>query len=1829
MKMKLLNQQHWSFFVVGIFLSLSINSFSQTVRCWSTEYDSIRHALNPDLQTNEEFEEWLAKEINAKQKLSETQLIINGVYQIPVVVHVIHNGEAVGTGTNVSQAVIQSQIDVLNEDFRRMMGSNGYNTHPDGCDTQIEFCLARRRPDGSAFPNGEDGINRINRNTAGFTAPPYNTGYIDGTIKPYCTVTQNWSPSKYMNFWCMNLGSGLLGYAQFPTTVLGGMGCGAQNQNTDGVVMLYSSLGKSSVTGYPGPYNEGRTATHEIGHWLGLRHIWGDGGCGVDDYCNDTPLSDAANYGCPNTNSCTDPAPDPNDMVQNYMDYTDDDCMNIFTYDQKMRMRTVLENSPIRASLITSDACIPPAVSDASVINIITPDGDNCAGPITPQVVLRNRGSSNLTSATIEYTIDNGAPTTFSWTGNIAPGNQTNVTLPAFTATLGNHVFKSRSLLPNGVTDPDPTYDESEITFAVSNGIQPNYVQNFDNGVFPPDVRWSVVNPNNDCYEWVGGACTSSTGVANNVAALMTNYQNSSNQDEYLYTPIFILPCNATTANLQFDVAYRRRTTTSTDRLRVEISTNCGATWQATSIYDLAGAALETVGSVSNSFWIPNAAGNWRTETVNLMSFVSGTSSTVQFRFRATNVGNGGNLYVDNVRLNAVTPGEIDLEVAGNDVLDGGYYNFGSQAIGSTTTATFTVNNTGTSNLILTGPISITGSPVFTLNTSFGTTTVPAGGSTTFSINFIPTGAGPFTGVVTFGTNDCDEGTYNFTLNGAGSVTPPTADFTGTPLAICSGSTVTYTDLSTAGSNWSWTFTGGTPATATGPGPHVVTYNTPGTFNTSLVVTNAYGSDTETKNNYVNVVSSTGFALPVSQGFVSTTFPPTNWSLSNGGNSVTWIRTGASGTAPTAGNCARIDNFNTNTTGDIDDINVVPVDLTGYSSATLTFDVAYARYNNTYFDRLDVLVSNDCGQTFTQVYSKSGSTLATDPDQTTAYTSPATWRNETVDLTPFIGSSKVEIKLRGISGYGQYVHIDNVNITGIVSSATADFNPSGSNVCVGTNVTFTDASTNATSWSWNFGAGATPSTATGQGPHVVTYATSGTKNISLSINGGADFDNQSITVNALDNAAFNYGASNYCTNTSDPVPTITGLAGGVFSSTAGLSINSSTGVIDVSASTPNVYSVTYTTNGTCPNSSSVNVTIVASPAVPVVNVVNNCGSSTLSTSGSNLLWSTGSTATNINVVSGGTYTVTQTVGGCTSAQGSGIAAPTPIPSTPVVNVVNNCGSSTLSTTGSNLLWSTGANATSINVTSGGTYTVTQTVGGCTSLQGSGIAAPSPVPVISTTFVNPASCGATNGSITVNGTGVGTISWSGQASGSAAGVTLPYTITGLGSGPYSIIFNNGCPSSTANQGLTDPSAPSAPSVSVTNNCGSSILTATGSNITWSTGETSASITVTAGGTYSATQTITGCTSSSANITANPIPIPSAPSVTVNDGCGVSTLIATGSNLMWSTGESTGSIDVTSSGSYNVNQTVAGCVSSDATVNANPIPVPSAPVLNVSDGCGESVLTATGSNIAWSTGESTTSITVTSAGTYAANQTVGGCVSSDASIVSNPTPIPSAPVVTVQDNCENSTLSATGSNLSWSTGETTPSITVSSAGNYTVTQTVGGCESSETTITATPFTNPSVSFGSLSTMCDYNPAYVLTEGSPSGGTYSGPGVNSGQFDPGAAGVGTWQLTYTYTDVNGCVGSANSVINVDPCLSIENPSLDSWIVYPNPTSGMVYIENTALIQEYKVFDFAGRLVLESSNVNMTEISLDLSKFADGVYHIELTSKHSIDNIRIVLKK
>ena len=1530
---------------------------------------------DPSIEGVEGFEEWMSESV----QFNQNALIIGGVYQIPVVVHVIHNGEAVGSGSNISLAAIQSQIDVLNEDFRRILGTNGYNTHPSGADTQIEFCLAKRRPNGSAFPNNEDGVNRINRSTAGFTAPPFTTNYINSTIKPWTynnnnpTATRGWSPDKYFNLWVCDISGGILGYAQFPESPLGGMGCGTQSAATDGVVLLYNSVGKSAISGFPAPYNEGRTATHEVGHWLGLRHVWGDGGCTVDDFCNDTPLAADANYGCPTgTNSCT-AAPDAGpDMIENYMDYTDDLCMNIFTYDQKMRMRIVLEASPRRALLINSDACVPPNSNDAAITNVFNPLGDNCVGSITPSVQLRNRGSNNLTSATINYRIDNGAVSTFSWTGSLTPGSSATVALPAFTTVLGPHTFKSWPTMPNGVVDPSPDLDTSSIEFMVSNGIEAPYNENFDGGVFPPDIRWVVNNPNSDCYEWVGAAATSISGVLDNVAAQMPSFGNSTGQTENLITPIFVLPCNATAANIQFDVAYRRRnnTTANYERLYIEISENCGTTWNATPIYDKTGTTLQTVTTTQTTYFTPTAGTQWRTETVDLLPFVTSTSKNIKFRIRAV-AANGNNIYIDNFRFNATTPGEIDVTLSSVNVLDGGFADMGSVSAGTTLTGTFTISNSGTTDLTLTGPITVTGTG-FTLGSTFGTTTVPAGGSTTFTVNFNSATGGDFSGNVSFGTNDCDESIFNFEIYASATITPPVADFTGAPTLICAGSSVTFTNLSTNALTYSWDFgPGATPATSTDVNPTVV-FNTPGTNTITLTATNAFGSDVETKTAYITVLDANGIALPITEGFTATTFVPAGWALVNLNNSpTTWLRSGTIGFAPTAGNSMVFDNFAYNDSDD-DEVRMPGANLMGYSSASLVFDVAYARYDATYSDGLEVLVSSDCGATFTSVFSKSGTTLATAPDVTTSFTpTNAQWRTETVDLTPYIGNSKVIVAFRNLSGYGNRLFIDNINLSGVASAVqpVASFTGAPTTLCSGSTVTFTNTSTDATSYSWSF-PGGTPATSTDANP-VVTYATAGVYDVTLTATNAAGSDVETVTGYITVNEApaspgTISGTTTVCSGATGNVYSISAVPGATsytWTAPSGATITAGQGTTSATitmGSASGDITVTATNGCGTSSASTLAITVNNAPAAPgtISGTTTVCSGATgnvysitavpgatsytwTAPSGATITAGQGTTSATITMGSAsGDITVTATNACGTSPNNTQAIIVNAIPASPTVTVTDDCGESTLTASGTgSFVWSTAETTASIIVSNSGSFTVTQTVNGCTS-----------------------------------------------------------TPSVVNASPLAI--------------------PSPPATSVSDNCGNSVLSATGSNLLWSTGETTSSITVTSQGAYTVTQTVGGCTSSSASVFANPSSGLPTPVVSVTNGCGTSVLTSNATeSVVWSTGETTSSIVVINQGTYTVVQSNGLCTSSAGSATANPLSIPSSPSVSVVDACGSSTLTAVGSNLQWSTSETGSTVTVTTAGTYFVSQTVNGCTSPVAEAVANPLSVPAVTFAPLAEICVN--------------------------------------------------------------------------------------------------------------------------------------------------------------------------------------------------------------------
>lgn len=236
--------------------------------------------------------------------------LVNGKIEIPVVFHVIYRSAS----ENLSLSVLQGQIDALNEDFN--LQNPGRGTIP------AEFAAVEANVDITFVIQD---VIRVQNSKKRSWRPNDDMKF---TSKGGSDVV---NPQEYLNFWIVNSmpyrGGQILGYAQFP----GG------SWSTDGVVLAANFVGPTD-----------RTATHEVGHWLNLRHIWGDGGCGVDDFVADTPLSDAYNRGCP---TYPDVSCGSADMTMNFMDYTNDECLNMFTVGQKARMDAVFASGGFRATM--------------------------------------------------------------------------------------------------------------------------------------------------------------------------------------------------------------------------------------------------------------------------------------------------------------------------------------------------------------------------------------------------------------------------------------------------------------------------------------------------------------------------------------------------------------------------------------------------------------------------------------------------------------------------------------------------------------------------------------------------------------------------------------------------------------------------------------------------------------------------------------------------------------------------------------------------------------------------------------------------------------------------------------------------------------------------------------------------------------------------------------------------------------------------------------------------------------------------------------------------------------------------------------------------------------------------------------------------------------------------------------------------------------------------------------------------------------------------------------------------------------------------------------
>lgn len=576
-------------------------------------FDERLHALeNADAakaRERAEFEarlqDWIARHPEARTT--------EATYIIPTVVHCI---QASSTPV-VTDACVQSQIDVLNEDFQALNADSSvipaeFQAIFGNC--SIEFCLATIDPSG----NPTNGIVRI-------VDPTHATGHTQANEAAMKGLS-DWDPTKYFNIWVpQTLGGGLLGYATFPSSL------GSAPQ-LDGIVLSGEYFGRGGCG--LSPFDLGRTATHEAGHWLGLYHTFESGCAGNDaatcasagDRVCDTPPTSSANFGCPGVqNTCTETPVDHNDQTHNYMDYGDDRCIVMFTDGQAAVMQAVLNTT--RASL----------VSQAN--HTATGCGCSSATPCAPVANIGSDARTVCPGQTVHFTDMSSGPAA-SWTWTFSGGTP----------------FASTSQNPSVTYNTPGVYDVTlEVTNALGTSTQtftgyitvtqaagPPLSEGFET-TLPSD--WLITNQDNSTT-WVISDTAAFTGSQ---SLFMDNWAyDALGTKDALLTRIIDMTTYAT-GEVTFAHAYKTAAFIN-DSLYVYFSMDCGETWEK--VWAKGGTGLASVTGVGiGSGFIPATANDWDKDTIQLAGFLGTTGFKVKFE----TVGRGGqNLFLDDINISGL-----------------------------------------------------------------------------------------------------------------------------------------------------------------------------------------------------------------------------------------------------------------------------------------------------------------------------------------------------------------------------------------------------------------------------------------------------------------------------------------------------------------------------------------------------------------------------------------------------------------------------------------------------------------------------------------------------------------------------------------------------------------------------------------------------------------------------------------------------------------------------------------------------------------------------------------------------------------------------------------------------------------------------------------------------------------------------------------------------------------------------------------------------------------------------------------------------------------------
>jgi hypothetical protein len=614
--------------------SVKAQHLHQGRNCATEEYNKRKMAENPVFaQSYIEWQKKMAKISAEPNKVHGTRSIIT----IPVVVHILYKNAQ----ENIPMSVVQSQIDVMNEDFRKLnadAASIPAVWQPIAGDFEIEFCLARKKPNGDT--------------TSGVIWKPT-------TVQAFSINTDNikysaqggddiWDRNKYLNIWVGEITSGILGYAQFP----GGLAA------EDGVVIGTNCFGRINPTGILGaPYDLGRTVTHEVGHWLGLKHTWGDDGnaCSGTDNIADTPNQAGQNFGCPTfplTDACS-PA-SPGVMFMNYMDYTDDACMYMFTNGQKAVSRALFDPGGFREPLLTSAAINcntappPPLLVNDAGIDAVLPVDSLCDPQVSPSFVLHNDGNIPLTAVVITYNYDGGASMTYSWNGTMQPGDSVLINLSPTILTGGNHTLNINVTGSNGVVDVNATNNLASSSFYIITSGGPGqllpFIEGFESGNIGTNGS-TIINPTGG-QTWQITTGAAAIGTHSIMISNLLNSTMGAKDDIVLPTFNFTPYPNP---SMSFDYAYASYSPGASDTLEILVS-NCGPVY--TSLGKFYGSTLSTAVPTTAGF-VPSIK-QWERRTIDLTPYAGSPSVKIAFRNIS---GYENNLYLDNINILGFTVG--------------------------------------------------------------------------------------------------------------------------------------------------------------------------------------------------------------------------------------------------------------------------------------------------------------------------------------------------------------------------------------------------------------------------------------------------------------------------------------------------------------------------------------------------------------------------------------------------------------------------------------------------------------------------------------------------------------------------------------------------------------------------------------------------------------------------------------------------------------------------------------------------------------------------------------------------------------------------------------------------------------------------------------------------------------------------------------------------------------------------------------------------------------------------------------------------------------------